>query len=176
MGYRVLPKGDCDKCPAAGVDIHFGYSTRDNKHCMKCNRTRLESIKRDRAMTRPRKPRIVQYSQPKPRIPITSKPTDALRELREKDDRLNKEIWETREHRCFECGRWLAVSPPPKGYFSHVLSKGAHPELRHDPENVVLHCPKCHRTWETAGNERREMRTYVLKIAYMKSHGFVPKD
>lgn len=155
MSYRPIPTGDCDKCPAENVPIPFGHSTRDNKHCINCNRTRLESIKRHRMDTRPRKVEKVQYKPRKQRIPVSSKPTDALRELRDRDDAVNKEIWATRKHVCFECGKWLAVNPPPKGYFSHCHSKGARPDLRFEPRNIPLHCPKCHREWESGG--RREI-------------------
>lgn len=154
--------GDCHKCPATDTRIVFGWKTLDRQHCVKCNGDRLQAIKRGRARTRPRKAVIVDYTRSNARIPISAKPTDALRELREKDDALNKEIWDTRKHECFECGRWLAVSPPPKGYFSHVHSKGSRPDLRHEPRNIVLHCfPKCHRTWET-GNRESMPRTLEL--------------
>lgn len=53
------------------------------------------------------------------------------------------EIWRTRKHICFHCGKKLGNNPKPI-FFSHILSRGAHPTLRCDSENIVLACQNCH--------------------------------
>ena len=47
-----------------------------------------------------------------------------------------EKIWSSRPHYCFHCGKYLG-SEPKAIYFSHILSRGAHPALRCDEENVV---------------------------------------
>lgn len=53
------------------------------------------------------------------------------------------EIWEERPHVCKNCGRHLG-NEPRAHYFSHIHSKGAHPELRLKKSNVDLLCYDCH--------------------------------
>lgn len=54
-----------------------------------------------------------------------------------------EKIWSNRPHYCFHCGKYLG-SEPKAIYFSHILSRGAHPALRCDEENIVLACRDCH--------------------------------
>ena len=145
--------GTCDSCGKDKARIVAGWSTRASKRCARCEVSRrMAAAGKQPAM----------------------KKTARLGMLRQMDDEMNTAIWATRPHVCVECGKRL-LNPPPKHYFSHVLSKGAHPELRHDPENVVLHCIVCHRDWETSG-KRRRMTTYTMKISYMVSKGFVEQQ
>ena len=54
-----------------------------------------------------------------------------------------EKIWDKRTHYCFHCGTYLGSIMKPI-YFSHILSRGAHPGLRCDEENIVLACRDCH--------------------------------
>lgn len=56
-------------------------------------------------------------------------------------------IWNERPHYCVKCGKWLGDEPRPV-FFSHIKSKGAHPELRLDPDNIELLCSECHHIYE----------------------------
>lgn len=56
-------------------------------------------------------------------------------------------IWNQRLHICNRCGKWLGDEPKPV-FFSHIKSKGAHPELRLDPNNIELLCEDCHHRYE----------------------------
>ena len=67
---------------------------------------------------------------------------------------------------CFECG-----STSRKLDRSHILSRGAHPELADDPDNIVPHCRECHNKWEFG--DRRSMITFALKRAYMEKHSII---
>jgi hypothetical protein len=58
-----------------------------------------------------------------------------------------KEIWEEREHICNKCRTDLG-DEPNIGYFSHIKSKGAHPNLRLIKTNVELLCLDCHHIWD----------------------------
>lgn len=63
------------------------------------------------------------------------------------EKKLFLEIWEERPHFCVKCGLFLG-SEPKVFYFSHIKSKGAHPELRLDKKNIELLCYDCHYAWE----------------------------
>ncbi len=64
------------------------------------------------------------------------------------DQLLYDSIWTARMHYCEECNTSLG-DEPHSSYFSHILSKGAHPAMRHDNRNINLLCPEHHRQWET---------------------------
>ena len=78
----------------------------------------------------------------------------------EKDTELYNEIWKERadasgDHWCEECllqhGKKIrSYLPDPwnRAYFSHNLTKGAHPALRRVKENFSLLHQKCHNKWE----------------------------
>lgn len=56
---------------------------------------------------------------------------------------LFAEIWEERPRYCQDCGKWLG-NQMRTFFFSHNKSKGAHPELRLQEDNITLRCFKCH--------------------------------
>lgn len=99
-------------------------------------------------------------SKPLKRTPLSKKPTSRLQEAREEDKKLNEGIWAERKHECFEDGTPLRGNPLPI-WFSHVHSKGARPDLRHNPRNIVLHCMSCHHEWEF-GNRENMPKTLKL--------------
>jgi DNA-directed RNA polymerase subunit RPC12/RpoP len=53
------------------------------------------------------------------------------------------EIWNERVHYCTKCSKWLGEEPLAH-FFSHIKSKGAHPELRLNKGNIELLCMACH--------------------------------
>lgn len=74
------------------------------------------------------------------------------------DTAFYNEIWAERNHSCEECGRNLGDTW--KRYmFSHLITKGAHPDLRYDKRNIVLKCLECHNRWENG--DRRNMRVFA---------------
>lgn len=170
--------GDCDKCGKTNVRIEHRWTSRADKHCGPCNRKRLVAIQKAKDRSKPRARVIVQQRHVLRSSSISKKPSPRLAGMRDEDWVVGLEIWAERPHHCLECGVFLAGDAdglPLKINLSHVLSKGAHPELRFDPQNIVLHCPRCHRNWETSG-KMTTMKTYALKLSYMQEHGFVPKD
>lgn len=71
-------------------------------------------------------------------------------------------VWAHYEHRCEECSRPL---PQYNATFvSHILTRGAHPEMAHDPRNVNILCKTCHDRWE---NGDREGMRINLKNQYL---------
>lgn len=53
------------------------------------------------------------------------------------------EIWNERGHYCQRCGTPLP-GPPRSYYFHHRKTKGAHPKMRLDKNNIELVCLDCH--------------------------------
>lgn len=54
------------------------------------------------------------------------------------------EIWSERAHYCSECHKFLGDEPQAI-FFSHIKSRGAHPELKMDKKNIRLLCSACHK-------------------------------
>lgn len=66
---------------------------------------------------------------------------------------LFMEIWKERPHVCVKCGKKLGPEPLAV-YFSHKKSRGSHPELKMDKNNIELLCYNCHHEWDFG--ERKE--------------------
>lgn len=58
---------------------------------------------------------------------------------------------------CQECGK--PIRNPSAINVSHILTRGAHPAMAHDPRNVNILCPEHHSMWEHA-TTRKTMRIY----------------
>lgn len=65
--------------------------------------------------------------------------------------------WAHLPHICEECMKPLREYSAT--YVSHILTRGAHPEMAHDPRNVDILCFAHHSAWEN-GN-RQNMRIYA---------------
>lgn len=81
-------------------------------------------------------------------------------------------VWEHNMHYCEECLRPLRQYSAV--YCSHILTRGAHPEMAHDCRNINILCFAHHSQWEN-GN-RQSMRIFAknektiekLKTEYSK--------
>ena len=106
----------------------------------------------------------------KPLNPISKKG----RETMKKDTQFYEQIWNERPHRCEECGTSLG-NVWQRIYFSHILTKGSQPTLRHNKENINLLCAKHHIQWETG--HKQAMRIYSKNraiIQKLKQYGHNP--
>lgn len=65
-------------------------------------------------------------------------------------------VWDHKPHRCEETMRPLHQYSAV--YISHILSRGAHPEMAHDPRNVNILCAEMHARWENG--DRHSMRVW----------------
>lgn len=76
-------------------------------------------------------------------------------------------LWEEREHICFETGK-LLLSEPLTLYFHHILGKSKYPQYRHEKWNIVLLDPDIHSQVETFIDKcpRVKALTEHLKIVY----------
>ena len=73
------------------------------------------------------------------------------------DTRFYEEIWSERPHYCEECDKYLG-NKWERYMFSHILSKGSQPKLRHVKENINVLCFECHQKWEFG--DKRSMKIY----------------
>lgn len=69
-------------------------------------------------------------------------------------------IWQVRPHICTNCKAFLGDEPIP-AFFAHIKSKGAYPELRLQPKNIMLLCFECHREYDQGTKERYERRKVI---------------
>lgn len=72
------------------------------------------------------------------------------------NERFYRFVWDNKPHICEECFRPL--NNYSATYVSHILTRGANPEIAHDPRNVNILCPSCHGRWENG--DREGMRVY----------------
>lgn len=79
----------------------------------------------------------------------------------EANQRFYSWVWNHSDHWCCEC--MLPLNGYSATYVSHILTRGAHPEMAHDPRNINILCPKCHNTWEHA-TTRGSMRIYLSNL------------
>lgn len=67
------------------------------------------------------------------------------------NQRFFRWVWDHKPHYCEETLR------PLQGYSavycSHILSRGAHPDMAHDPRNINILCPEMHERWENGDRE-----------------------
>ena len=74
----------------------------------------------------------------------------------EENEKFYRWCWAHNPHICEETRKPLKEYSAV--YISHILTRGAHPELAHDPRNVNILCLEAHNQWEN-GN-RESMRIY----------------
>lgn len=84
------------------------------------------------------------------------------------DQDFYKEIWDEREHVCFESGIPLP-SEPLTLYFHHILPKAKYPQYRHARWNIVILHPDVHSMVET--NPGRYPRVKALTEHLKKVYG-----
>lgn len=72
------------------------------------------------------------------------------------NERFYRWMWDCKPHYCEECLKPL--NNYSSVWISHILTRGAFPEMAHDPRNVNILCHRHHEQWETG--ERKTMRIY----------------
>lgn len=85
------------------------------------------------------------------------------------NEKFYRWMWRKKPHYCEECMRPLREYSAT--YISHILTRGAYPEMAHDPRNVNILCFEHHNAWEQA-TTRKDMRIYAanqLRIEKLKN-------
>lgn len=62
---------------------------------------------------------------------------------------------------CENCGK--PIRYPWATNVSHILTRGAHPEMAHDPRNINVLCAECHELWEHKTTRDRLRMWFVEK-------------
>lgn len=62
---------------------------------------------------------------------------------------------------CENCGR--RIEHPTATNVSHILTRGSHPEMAHDPRNINVLCFECHNLWEHKTTRNRLRLWFVEK-------------
>lgn len=75
----------------------------------------------------------------------------------EENEKYYRWVWNHKPHYCEECMKPL--NEYSATYVSHILSRGAYPELAHDIRNNNILCFKCHSVWENG--DRESMRIFA---------------
>lgn len=89
------------------------------------------------------------------------------KDIKKANQRFFKWIWQHKEHVCEECQRPLQFYSAT--FCSHILSRGAHPEMATDPRNINILCPEHHNQYEFGNRENmRIMKKNVAIIQKLK--------
>ena len=73
------------------------------------------------------------------------------------DTKFYEELWSERPHYCEGCDKDLGKNWE-RYMFSHILSKGSQPKLRHNKDNINILCLECHQKWEFG--DKKSMKIY----------------
>ena len=85
----------------------------------------------------------------------------------EENERFYRWCWEHKPHICEECMKPLHQYSAT--FVSHILTRGANPEMAHDSRNVNILCFSHHNTWENGRRENmRIYRSNMLVIETLK--------
>ena len=85
----------------------------------------------------------------------------------EENERFYRFCWDHYPHVCSETMRPLHQYSA--AYVSHIMTRGAHPDMAHDPRNVNILSVEMHNRWENG--DRQNMRIYranLLTIEQLK--------
>jgi len=148
--------GEFNKCSHCGKSRWIVHGKL--RLCQECNEGRKKDEKRIR-------PRIEKSGLS---FTVRDKPTAG-------DENFYQMVWNIRSHCCQECGKFLG-DQMSRIYVSHILTKGAHPALRHDIRNVNILCPEHHHQWEFG--VRRKMHIFEKNeaiIELLKSEKYVKR-
>jgi len=73
-------------------------------------------------------------------------------------------VWANKRHQCEET--MIPLENYAACFVSHILTRGAHPEMAHDPRNTNILCFSAHEKWENG--KRSEMRIYPANLKIME--------
>jgi len=134
--------------------------------CTDCNYIRLHGESRFEALNKKKQSKTNKIYTIKRKSVKSSKNTQIKRkEVLRKDREIYKKVFEKSTHECEECGKYIVDEfEDEEGninaifQYSHILSKGAKVEYRHEIWNFNILCLECHQKWEN-GN-RYEMKIF----------------
>ena len=93
----------------------------------------------------------------------------------EENERFYRWCWKMKPHYCEECMKPLHSYSAV--HISHILSRGAFPEMAHDPRNVNMLCLEHHNKWENG--YREGMRIFAgnqIRIERLKKEYYIKNN
>ena len=82
----------------------------------------------------------------------------------EENERFYRYCWDHYPHVCAETMRPLHQYSA--AYVSHIMTRGAHPDIAHDPRNVNILSVEMHNRWENG--DRQNMRIYQSNLLIIR--------
>lgn len=80
------------------------------------------------------------------------------------NNRFYQYMWKYKKHYCEECLKPL--NNYSSAFVSHILSRGAFPEMAHDVRNINILCLPHHNQWENG--KRETMRIFLPNLKTIK--------
>lgn len=146
--------------------------------CQVCNHIRLHPEKSNKDNTRT----FIQkkyYPIKRTKIVSTAKTKQKRKDLLKLDEATYFIVFSQKKHECEECNDKLP-SKFKEGdtiiaihQYSHILSKGSHPEHRHNPKNFNRLCFKHHQQWEFG--DKKSMKIYKQNLIIIEELKSVSK-
>lgn len=169
-------KEQCKKCGKSNFIVNKRYCL-----CEVCNCLRLHGKQPfERAVIKEKEPNnTIPNKRPKRAVKglNTVKKTTMKREAQRLADlETYYAVFSNCLNICQECGCILPADFKDEdgrlnclGQYSHILSKGSHPEFRNDYRNFNRLCPPCHDNWEFG--QKSDMKIYsnnqkIIQILY----------
>lgn len=140
----VNSKGLCQDC--VFINNHNGLS-RQEVYLQRSKERNIDKVNKPSIF----KSKVVKTS----KIQVKSNTLEKRREILLKDEETYEKVFNMKPSVCEECDcrlpdqfRDVEGNIIYRSQYSHILSKGAYPEFRHNPLNFNRLCFKCHHEYE----------------------------
>lgn len=159
--------------PVKGICIYCGdekWLVNKKGACAECQKSKNSGESVNKLFQGEQKRRVNKIYDSQ-RKPLKNDKIEKRRRIIEKDEELYEYIYSTKTNQCEEC-----FAPLPgifrdseenviaRWQYSHILSKGAYPELRHHKQNINRLCFKHHQQWEFGDRESMVIYEKNLKV------------
>jgi len=112
----------------------------------------------------------------KKKTSFIKKTSSKQRKVRKEDDGVYEKVFNRANGRCEETGELILTSLTDESgtkiidrfRFSHLLTKAAYPEARHDPDNLFYTTFEMHQKWEFSSEEDRKKIFPRMYQRYLK--------
>ena len=150
----------CSGCGKNYIIVNKKYGL-----CQVCNHNRLHPVSDTLARPESTISKKRYYPLKRTKIKSTAYTKEKRKELLKLDEAVYFIVFNQKECKCEECGKKLPTTFKDKDgninaiwQYSHILSKGAFCEHRHNPDNFNKLCFDCHQQWEFG--DKSKMKIY----------------
>lgn len=81
------------------------------------------------------------------------------------NDRFYRWVFEHKQQVCEETG--VPIYGYSAVHLSHIITRGSHPEMAHDPRNINILTLKAHNRWESGNNKGMKifpLNQYIIRM------------